>query len=104
MMLTNDFSMEMQTTFQMSDQLLDHRSIMPSDQRDRMGYKTQSFSEDPEANDEVADGSGNEIGDGNSSGTEGPLRKRRRSRKGLDKKFLCPQDGCGKSYSRAEHL
>ncbi len=39
-----------------------------------------------------------------SSGTEEPSRKRRRSRKGLDKKFLCPQEGCGKSYSRAEHL
>jgi hypothetical protein len=31
-------------------------------------------------------------------------RKRRRSRKGLDKKYECPQPGCGKSYSRAEHL
>lgn len=34
----------------------------------------------------------------------GPHRKRRRSRKGLDKKFECPTPGCGKSYSRAEHL
>lgn len=34
----------------------------------------------------------------------GPARKRRRSRKGLDKKFECPHEGCGKSYSRAEHL
>ncbi|KAL1899969.1 hypothetical protein Cpir12675_001193 [Ceratocystis pirilliformis] len=34
----------------------------------------------------------------------GPTRKRRRSRKGLDKKFECPHEGCGKSYSRAEHL
>lgn len=42
--------------------------------------------------------------DGHSSGTDGPSRKRRRSRKGLDKKFECPQEGCGKSYSRAEHL
>ena len=31
-------------------------------------------------------------------------RKRKRSRKGLDKKYHCPHDGCGKSYSRAEHL
>jgi hypothetical protein len=38
-------------------------------------------------------------------GTEVPTtRKRRRSRKGLDKKFECPHPGCGKSYSRAEHL
>jgi hypothetical protein len=42
--------------------------------------------------------------DGPSSGNDGPTRKRRRSRKGLDKKFECPQEGCGKSYSRAEHL
>lgn len=39
-----------------------------------------------------------------SSGADEPSRKRRRSRKGLDKKFECPHDGCGKSYSRAEHL
>ncbi|KAH8592916.1 fungal-specific transcription factor domain-containing protein [Bisporella sp. PMI_857] len=45
-----------------------------------------------------------EVVDGHSSGTDGPTRKRRRSRKGLDKKFECPQEGCGKSYSRAEHL
>ena len=31
-------------------------------------------------------------------------RKRKRSRKGLDKNFFCPQKDCGKSYSRAEHL
>lgn len=31
-------------------------------------------------------------------------RKRKRSRKGLDKKYLCPHEDCGKSYSRAEHL
>lgn len=42
--------------------------------------------------------------DGHSSNSEGPARKRKRSRKGLDKKFECPEQGCGKSYSRAEHL
>lgn len=42
--------------------------------------------------------------EGSSNGEDGPARKRRRSRKGLDKKFECPHDGCGKSYSRAEHL
>lgn len=42
--------------------------------------------------------------DGHSSSNDGPSRKRRRSRKGLDKKFECTQEGCGKSYSRAEHL
>ncbi|KAI9774657.1 MAG: hypothetical protein M1840_002906 [Geoglossum simile] len=45
-------------------------------------------------------------GDGQSLDTANgaPPRKRRRSRKGLDKKFECPHQGCGKSYSRAEHL
>lgn len=37
-------------------------------------------------------------------GATGSSKKRRRSRKGLDKKFECPHEGCGKSYSRAEHL
>lgn len=36
--------------------------------------------------------------------TSQKLRKRKRSRKGLDKNFICPQEACGKSYSRAEHL
>jgi len=52
-------------------------------------------------------GSGDE-GDGerDEDGTTvaGSSKKRRRSRKGLDKKFECPHEGCGKSYSRAEHL
>lgn len=59
-------------------------------------------------NDDTGTGEGSPIdgdgADGHSSGTDGPSRKRRRSRKGLDKKFECPQEGCGKSYSRAEHL
>ncbi|KAH8681248.1 c2h2 finger domain-containing protein [Xylariales sp. PMI_506] len=42
--------------------------------------------------------------DNSSNEDGGPARKRRRSRKGLDKKFDCPHEGCGKSYSRAEHL
>ena len=41
-------------------------------------------------------------GDGAEAST-GP-RKRRRSRRGLDKKFECPHEDCDKSYSRAEHL
>lgn len=53
------------------------------------------------------EGEGGEVGEGSSGdgegGADGP-RKRRRSRKGLDKKFDCPHEKCGKSYSRAEHL
>ncbi|KAG9258858.1 fungal-specific transcription factor domain-containing protein [Emericellopsis atlantica] len=41
---------------------------------------------------------------GSSNSDGGPARKRRRSRKGLSKRFECPTEGCGKSYSRAEHL
>lgn len=33
-----------------------------------------------------------------------PSRKRRKSKKGVDKKFECTVANCGKSYSRAEHL
>ena len=51
--------------------------------------------DDTPSDDEQRSGSGNdEKGD----------RKRKRSRKGLDKKYSCPHEGCGKSYSRAEHL
>ena len=34
----------------------------------------------------------------------GKPRKRKRSRKGLEKNFPCNFPDCGKSYSRAEHL
>lgn len=37
-------------------------------------------------------------------GLPGKPRKRKRSRKGLEKNFPCTFEGCGKSYSRAEHL
>ena len=37
-------------------------------------------------------------------GILGKPRKRKRSRKGLDKNVPCKHDGCGKKYSRAEHL
>lgn len=47
--------------------------------------------------------SGNENEDGGQS-VGGKQRKRKRSRKGLEKNFPCPHQGCGKSYSRAEHL
>ncbi|KAI0482534.1 fungal-specific transcription factor domain-containing protein [Xylariaceae sp. FL0804] len=60
--------------------------------------------EDDES-DHGADGDGDgDDRDGHSDNSDGPVRKRRRSRKGLDKKFECPTEGCGKSYSRAEHL
>ncbi|KAL3953455.1 hypothetical protein ACCO45_011411 [Purpureocillium lilacinum] len=39
-----------------------------------------------------------------SSNSDEPAKKRRRSRKGLGKRFECSAEGCGKSYSRAEHF
>jgi uncharacterized Zn-finger protein len=42
--------------------------------------------------------------DDDSENGDHPPRKRRRSRKTGDKKFECPHEGCGKQYSRAEHL
>ncbi|KAI0817330.1 fungal-specific transcription factor domain-containing protein [Xylaria sp. FL0064] len=62
-----------------------------------------SQAEDYDMDDMDSDGEGDNK-NGNSSNSEGPVKKRRRSRKGLDKKFECPTEGCGKSYSRAEHL
>lgn len=36
---------------------------------------------------------------------EQPSKRRRRSRRApADRKFECTHEGCGKSYSRAEHL
>jgi hypothetical protein len=75
--------------------------------RGRDKIKDEAGDISPGEGDGEGDGEGEGEGegaDGPSSGNDGPSRKRRRSRKGLDKKFECPQEGCGKSYSRAEHL
>ena len=51
------------------------------------------------------DGEHEEDGDGDGDTVpNGKPRKRKRSRKGLEKNFPCGHPGCGKSYSRAEHL
>ncbi|OBT96142.1 hypothetical protein VE01_06940 [Pseudogymnoascus verrucosus] len=72
--------------------------------RGRRRSRTQITSKDSNGYGSGADGDEGQSSGGD--GTDGPegARKRRRSRKGLDKKFECPQGGCGKSYSRAEHL
>ena len=36
--------------------------------------------------------------------TEPPKKRRRVAKPNAEKKFECKHDGCGKSYSRAEHL
>lgn len=68
--------------------------------------RRRSGSDDKDVDGLDLDGDDDRDGDdgAHSSNSEGPARKRRRSRKGLDKKFECPEKGCGKSYSRAEHL
>ncbi|RYO80906.1 hypothetical protein DL764_009836 [Monosporascus ibericus] len=65
---------------------------------------SRSHDHDMDGNDSDQGGGDGDVKNENSSNSDGPVRKRRRSRKGLDKKFECPTEGCGKSYSRAEHL
>lgn len=82
----------------------DRQTTSPPDMKP--GYdgergRRRSRSPENDGVDHGGDGDGNQA---NSSNSDGPTRKRRRSRKGLDKKFECPHEGCGKSYSRAEHL
>lgn len=85
---------------------------MPSHDRQRVSpnerdHLDNSARLDTPCRDDNAEGPGGEFADGAqdaSPSSDGPARKRRRSRKGLDKRFECSEDGCGKSYSRAEHL
>ncbi|KAF1982627.1 hypothetical protein K402DRAFT_340009 [Aulographum hederae CBS 113979] len=70
----------------------------PSEQGDTRGRRRTRDSRGSDDDDADMDNSGG--GEGGAPGS----KKRRRSRKGLDKKFECPHEGCGKSYSRAEHL
>lgn len=91
------------SSIQVSDPALQRRPKTEADDKKRGRRKSRPNQQKNKEG--SAGGSPNEGADGLSSGTDGgPSSKRRRSRKGLDKKFECPQDGCGKSYSRAEHL
>lgn len=88
---------------QMHDPSLQRRVKMEGEDknRGRRRSRANNKNKDGPLDTSPVDGDG---ADGHSSGTDEPSTKRRRSRKGLDKKFECPQEGCGKSYSRAEHL
>jgi hypothetical protein len=66
--------------------------------------RRRSRSLEKDEGDQDEDGEGHDDHRAGSSNSDGPLRKRKRTRKVLDKKFDCPHEGCGKSYSRAEHL
>ena len=76
----------------------DHSQHEGDVSRGRRQNRERSFT--LKADDETGDEKEN---DKNPSTDDKP-RKRKRSRKGLDKNFPCPTPGCGKSYSRAEHL
>jgi hypothetical protein len=103
---TNNLMDQMDTSGipQVNDPTLQRRP-KEEDDKNRGRRKNRPNNEAQEGDVEMSPIDGAEGAEGaHSSGTEGPSRKRRRSRKGLDKKFECPQEGCGKSYSRAEHL
>lgn len=92
-----------------SDHVADRKPKPEVDDKTRGRRRSRNKSRDETGDTSPAEGDAEGDGDGDgadgpSSGNDGPTRKRRRSRKGLDKKFECPHDGCGKTYSRAEHL
>lgn len=86
---------------QMADPILQRRPNGEIDDKNRGRRRSRISVKTTEDEGDLSHG---DPGDGHTSGDDGPSRKRRRSRKGLDKKFECPSEGCGKSYSRAEHL
>ncbi|KAI5820674.1 fungal-specific transcription factor domain-containing protein [Pyronema omphalodes] len=69
-----------------------------------LGDDEERRGRDPSSREDADDGASDNGGDDTGAQGNGTTRKRRRSRKGLDKKFECDHPGCGKSYSRAEHL
>lgn len=79
-------------------------NIKQEDEHERGRPRSRSGDKDVDGLDLDDAEDGDDGHNANSSNSDGPARKRRRSRKGLDKKFECPEKNCGKSYSRAEHL
>lgn len=66
------------------------------------GKNSTSFSEEsPRVSNSKGDH--NEIVEDNTTG-QPPKKRRRVVKPNSDKKFECKHEGCGKSYSRAEHL
>jgi hypothetical protein len=104
---TNNLMAQMDTSpmVHIQDPVLHRRPKMEPEDKIRGRRRSRVNSKNKEGSGGDASPAEDEGADGHSSGSDGgPSRKRRRSRKGLDKKFECPQEGCGKSYSRAEHL
>ena len=75
-------------------------TTVKNEEQEERGRKLERESSDVEDAEDVH--SGDDDKDPSKKGK--PERKRKRSRKGQDKKYPCPTEGCGKSYSRAEHL
>lgn len=103
---TNTILAQMNTSsMAQPDPTLERRPKMEVEDKNRGRRKSRASKSKEEggAGDLSArEGEGAEV---HSSGSDAANpRKRRRSRRGLSKKFECPQEGCGKSYSRAEHL
>ena len=81
-----------------------HSSVSDNSIQDSESVRGRRQDRESPDEDRADEGSGDELEESTSKTGNGQHRKRKRSRKGLDKKYHCPHDGCGKSYSRAEHL
>ena len=79
-------------------------SISDTSQHDGEDFRGRRQDRDRSTTAKEEEESGDEKDGGAGAFGNGKPRKRKRSRKGLDKNFPCPHQGCGKSYSRAEHL
>ncbi len=75
-------------------------SLSDHDQDDLRGRKQER----DRSSTAKADDDSVEEKEGGRGGADARPRKRKRSRKGLEKNYACQHEGCGKSYSRAEHL
>ncbi len=64
--------------------------------------RRQRQSQDGELDSPVANGDGSHHGANHNA--QSAKKRRRGAKANSDKKFECKQEGCGKSYSRAEHL
>ena len=79
-------------------------SVSDTSQHDGEDFRGRRQDRDRSTTAKEEDDSADDKDSGNGASGHGKPRKRKRSRKGLDKNFPCPHQGCGKSYSRAEHL
>ncbi|KAF3063967.1 hypothetical protein GL218_02045 [Daldinia childiae] len=79
------------------------QNIQHEDDPQRGRRRSRSPDKDIDGNESDQAGDG-DTKNGNSSNSDGPVRKRRRSRKGLDKKFECPTEGCDRHTAKGSAL